>query len=613
MSANGPFGPSHAASASAGEARAGAAEAGPEPASGVGEAGDVVEALVDEIRRTPGDTAQTVETTIVRFPHLAQRIIIAAVREHPGKCGEILQRLRRSSAIGARGVFTLLAMALAGQAFTRRSPEAAEADKAGRGGSGMAAALAKGATLAGAMVVMIREAAAAGEVEMDEGTAALVDDLDRIAASGDGGTGSDGGAGGEATILDSTAPVDSNPVDATLAMASADHSGPTATIVATEEDAGAVATADDPWPLEPGDGLVAEGTDGPDLLQGTEGDDLLFGTGGDDLLIGGAGDDGLDGGAGDDVLDGGAGNDILYGREGDDLLLGGDGDDRADGGAGDDVIEGGAGDDALSGGDGDDTLKGEAGNDTLDGGAGDDTLDGGDGNDTLSGGDGNDRLDGGAGDDSLDSGAGDDLIEGGAGDDTADGGDGQDLIFGGEGDDSLDGGAGDDLVSGASGDDMIVGSDGADTLVGGSEADVMDGAEGDDLIFGSSGDDVIDGGAGNDRLMGGTGADTLYGGAGDDFLYGGSGDDLFVFDMADGGTDTIVDVSGTNSAEILGLDAGAAVELQASLGPDGALTVGLAGAEDALFTVSGYAANPDSFAGVQVGDTFLTVDDILIG
>ncbi|MEO1458056.1 MAG: DUF4214 domain-containing protein [Pseudomonadota bacterium] len=57
------------------------------------------------------------------------------------------------------------------------------------------------------------------------------------------------------------------------------------------------------------EGLVIEGTDGPDRIESAAGAETLSGGGGDDTLIAGAGDDRLIGGPGADSLDGGAGLD----------------------------------------------------------------------------------------------------------------------------------------------------------------------------------------------------------------------------------------------------------------------------------------------------------------
>ena len=106
--------------------RADTAAAAPPGAPAGEERAVVVARLVAEIRSQPVGTAAAVEQAVVRFPHLAQQIIIAAVREHPGRCGEILQRLRRSSAIGARAVFTLLFMIAGSGLLSRRDAQAAE-------------------------------------------------------------------------------------------------------------------------------------------------------------------------------------------------------------------------------------------------------------------------------------------------------------------------------------------------------------------------------------------------------------------------------------------------------------------------------------------------------
>jgi hypothetical protein len=62
-------------------------------------------------------------------------------------------------------------------------------------------------------------------------------------------------------------------------------------------------------------------------------------------------------------------------------------------------------------------------------------------------------------------------------------------------------------------------------------------------LDGGAGLDHLFGGNNNDELDGGQGPDDLDGGPGDDVLKGGSDEDLFVYDVTNGGSDTIVDFS----------------------------------------------------------------------
>ena len=152
-----------------------------------------------------------------------------------------------------------------------------------------------------------------------------------------------------------------------------------------------------------------------------------------------------------------------------------------------------------------------------------DVLTGTSDDDQLIGLDGDDELYGRAGDDAIEAGDGDDTANGGRGDDRISGDDGSDTLFGGRGDDEIDGGEGDD------------------ELHGGSGADVLVGDEGDDALHGGRGRDELFGGEGDDELFGGRHSDRLIGGTGDDLLEGGRGGDVFVFNLTDIGTDTILD------------------------------------------------------------------------
>jgi Ca2+-binding RTX toxin-like protein len=101
--------------------------------------------------------------------------------------------------------------------------------------------------------------------------------------------------------------------------------------------------------------------------------------------------------------------------------------------------------------------------------------------------------------------------------------------------------SGDDVISGTSENDAIVGYGGNDSLTGAIGNDRLFGGAGVDTLTGSEGNDVLVGGSDNDILSGGYGLDLLFGGAGDDELTGGGGADTFVFNLAEGGSDTITD------------------------------------------------------------------------
>jgi Ca2+-binding RTX toxin-like protein len=98
---------------------------------------------------------------------------------------------------------------------------------------------------------------------------------------------------------------------------------------------------------EYGEGSLALGTDGPDILFGGNNGNCVAGFDGPDDLNGGNGKDVLVGGDGNDVLNGGNGTDELYGGNGDDILNGGNGNDYLDGGPGFDTCYGGSGNDTF--------------------------------------------------------------------------------------------------------------------------------------------------------------------------------------------------------------------------------------------------------------------------
>jgi Ca2+-binding RTX toxin-like protein len=315
-----------------------------------------------------------------------------------------------------------------------------------------------------------------------------------------------------------------------------------------------------------------------DLLDGGNQADSLDGGEGDDQLLGGADADTLSGGAGADTLDGGTGTNLLFGGPGDDtylLALPGDHFFEAPGegmdelvigwsltmpadierlrlrtGSGDLALTGAAGADTLIGNDGSNLLLGEAGDDQLEGGAAADTLRGGDGLDRLLGEDGDDRLEGEAGADLLGGGPGNDTLLAGPGDDRGFGGDGADTLDGAAGHDSLQGGAGADSLTGGAGNDLLDGGDADDRLEGGSGADTLIGAAGNDLLRAGSLAEAGQPAGAVELLRGGAGADTLDAAAGDgaaSLLIGELGDDLYlvdsaldqVFELADGGADTL--------------------------------------------------------------------------
>jgi len=280
------------------------------------------------------------------------------------------------------------------------------------------------------------------------------------------------------------------------------------------------------------DSLGGDGADNE--IRGNDGNDTLAGSDGDDRLLGAKGDDTLNGGGGDDLLNGGGGRDSFSGGEGDDIVNTGAGADEAGGGDGDDTLNGQGGDDVLNGGAGNDIVNGAGGNDIVQGGTGNDIVRGGVGNDDLGGSDGDDDLLGQADDDLLKGGAGDDLINGAAG---------VDELNGGAGNDTLNGGTQNDLLLGGTGNDILNGQGGADRLEGGGGTDTLNGAAGADLLFGENGNDTLNGGAGND---------ILFGGAGDDVLHGQGGTDRYVFEAADGGSNTVLSLTGGETVHLLG-------------------------------------------------------------
>jgi Ca2+-binding RTX toxin-like protein len=368
--------------------------------------------------------------------------------------------------------------------------------------------------------------------------------------------------------------------------------------------------------LEPIGDYTAGDTD-DDVIHGTDGSDHLLGGAGDDIIHGLGGSDHLDGGAGDDQLSGGAGNDTLLGGTGDDLL---------DGGADDDLLFGGDGSDTLSGGTGSDQLDGGDGNDSLDGGTGADRLLGGSGDDLLIVDNQNDlALERGYGSD----GGGSDVlqVQGSFGDQAVT------FVFGSDLDDALpdgvagyhqqvdpeienlvlNGSMGHDAIGdarnnsliGNAGDNVLFGAAGDDFLSGGAGHDRLDGGLGDDELQGGLGDDILAGSSGADRLYGGDGDDLLSGGLDADQLYGGAGNDTFAISLHDNAVDTVFDHEGSNHIRLEGVTDQA---VQAVIvGDDLYLIVDA----NPVAVVSGYVGHEDSFAGVDLGDGIIGVDQLL--
>jgi len=83
------------------------------------------------------------------------------------------------------------------------------------------------------------------------------------------------------------------------------------------------------------------GSEEDDILIGTALSDLIFANGGDDIISGDKGNDCILAGDGDDIIFGNQGNDNISGQGGNDIIKGQSGDDFVFGGLGLDVIDGG--------------------------------------------------------------------------------------------------------------------------------------------------------------------------------------------------------------------------------------------------------------------------------
>ena len=284
-----------------------------------------------------------------------------------------------------------------------------------------------------------------------------------------------------------------------------------------------------------------------------------LGGSGDDTLMGNQASNELRGNAGDDVLDGGSGDDMLYGNLGDDTFLGGLGADYMNGATGQgDIADYSSSTVSLNVGTNNaaENIGGDAAGDTL---IGIEILKGGTNDDVITGNTVQNTLYGNSGDDTLNASSNDDMIYGGLGDDT---------LIGSRGADTLDGGGGSDTTSYSNSDagvrvDLAAGTatgsghSSGDTLVdienvfGSRFNDFIYGDNGDNILTGFNGIDRMFGRGGNDTVIGGGGADLINGGTGNDTLTGSGGVDRFFFDVADFGSDVIVDF--TNGQERLNM------------------------------------------------------------
>lgn len=157
---------------------------------------------------------------------------------------------------------------------------------------------------------------------------------------------------------------------------------------------------------------------------------------------------------------------------------------------------------------------------------------------------------------------------------------GNDLIYGGTGRDEVHGGDGDDLI------------DGRDDVAGSGDYEVA---------YGEAGNDTVWGGDGNDSLSGGEGDDDLSGEGGNDTLAGGNGDDIYRFGRG-GGTDSIVESTGTVDGDHLVLDAGITSHQLWFRHVGSSLEVQVVGTSDKLTVTGWYASNANKLDTIETSD-----------
>lgn len=347
-------------------------------------------------------------------------------------------------------------------------------------------------------------------------------------------------------------------------------------------------------------------------LRGSAGH-AVVGNGNANSIVGNSGDNALAGGGGRDTVFGGAGNDQLFGNAGDDILRGGQGDDRLLGGSNDDILRGGAGDDWLAGGQGEDLLYGQAGNDTYQVGLNDSAID------TIFDHEGANAIE-------IAYGGGHQVETAVAGDDLyvvvdknpaaiVDDYLGHEDAFAG-----IDSGRGaveiDDLMAPNAGNGPALGSGRGDEAPSSSHDDILAGfydpiwlrgSANDDFLAGTGGADRLNGLDGDDHLRGGDGDDLLVGGRGRDILEGGAGGDHYVFKPGEADGDLIRDAFGTNTVHLREFEPG--TQLRGVVDSNGDLMV--VGDNSHLFTIERFAGNQEHFAGIRIGDEFLSAEDLI--
>ena len=170
-------------------------------------------------------------------------------------------------------------------------------------------------------------------------------------------------------------------------------------------------------------------------------------------------------------------------------------------------------------------------------------------------------------------GAGNDALVGNALNNTLLGGDGNDYLYGGLGSDTLNGGNGTDLAryDDANYGNLVVSLANPGSNTGAAAGDVFIAIEG---LMGGLGNDALTGDAFNNHLFGREGTDTLVGNDGNDSLYGGQGADVL-----NGG---------------VGFDQARYDDLNY-----GDVTLNL--------------ATPASSTGPAVGDTFISIESLIMG